>query len=133
MNNQKVILFDGICNLCNRYVQFVIKHDKKNMYKFASLQSTLGSGILRRFALPENNFKTILLVEDNKLFTKSTAILRVAKNLNGIYKAAAILFVIPKPVRDFFYMLVSKNRHRFFKMKNSCLFPYAVLKEKFIE
>lgn len=129
---RQVILFDGACNLCNRYVQFVIAHDPDRRYRFASLQSACGASIIARFGLPSNVFQTIVLLDNDQIFTKSTAVLRIASNLRGWYRALVIFGVVPKPLRDAVYLLVSNNRHRVFAGANPCRLPEGATAERFI-
>src|SRR3982751_1303962 len=103
MNNlsHPVILFDGICNLCNASVQFVIKHDKKRLFRFASLQLPFGAAILKEHNLPADTFNSFILLSDNKIYARSTAALLVAKKLNGIVKLLYAFIIVPKFIRDF--------------------------------
>lgn len=130
--DKSIILFDGVCNLCNSSVQFIIKRDAKNHFYFASLQSDAGQQILLQNNLENLNFDTILLVEGNKIHDKSTAILKISKRLSGFYKLLYGFIIIPKFIRDFFYSIVSKNRYRWFGKQESCMIPTPELKAKFL-
>ena len=128
-----VILFDGVCNLCNGAVNWLIKRDKKNIFKFASLQSAYGKQVIEQNKLTNQYLNTIVLVENNKVYLRSIAVLRVLKHLGGVYKLAYIFIVLPVPVLNFFYNIVAKYRYRWFGKTDSCRVPDASLKEKFIE
>src|SRR5690242_19102111 len=91
-----VILFDGVCNLCNASVQYVIKHDKKKLFRFASLQSSFGESVMKQYDLPVNTFNSFILLSDNKIYTRSTASLLVAKKLSGLIKLLYGFIIIPK-------------------------------------
>lgn len=133
MNNSPVILFDGVCNLCNASVQFIIKHDTAAKYKFASLQSESGRQLLHHYQLPLTDFNSFVLIRDNKAFTKSTAALMVAKELNGIVKLLYGFIVVPVFIRDAVYNLIAQNRYKWFGKKESCLLPTPALQSRFLK
>ena len=128
-----IILFDGVCNLCNSTVQFIIKNDIKNNFKFSSLQSDFGKNFLIKNGLDKDNYSSIILIVDkDKYYTKSSAILKIYTKLRG-YKWMGIFFLIPKFLRDLGYSIISKNRYLIFgKAENSCLLPSQKLNDKFI-
>lgn len=128
----KVILFDGVCNLCNSTVRFVINKDSKNIFKFASLQSLFGAKYIKKHNINVQNLSTIVLIENDQFYTRSTAILKIFKSLKG-YKWTVIFFYIPQFIRDFFYDIISRNRFLLFGRKNSCMIPSKELLDKFIE
>lgn len=130
MNN--IILFDGECNFCDHGVQFIIKRDPTGIYKFASLQSTMGLKLLKEHHVPED-VDSFILIEDNKYHEKSSAALRVCKNLTGIWKLFFIFLLIPKPLRDIVYDVIAKNRYKWFGKKNSCMIPSPEIRARFIE
>lgn len=133
MKSSKIILFDGVCNLCNSTVQFVIDYDPENKFKFASLQSDFGQNFLKENNLSTEAFKSIILVEGEKYYTQSDAVLRIGKELKGKYKYAGALLWIPRFIRDFVYSIVSKNRYSWFGKKDNCWLPTPELKEKFLD
>ncbi len=133
MKTRKIILFDGICNLCNQSVQFVIEHDSKNQFRFASLQSDFGQDFLKKNKLEATQFDSIVFIEDDQFYTKSSAALKIAKYLDGITSWLTIFMIIPKPLRDIVYNFIAKNRYRWFGKNESCWLPTAELKAKFIE
>jgi predicted DCC family thiol-disulfide oxidoreductase YuxK len=128
-----IVLFDGICNLCNSTVQFIIKRDKNNVFKFSSLQSEFGQNFLKERNLSSTSFNSIILYEPGvAYYTKSTAVLKIAQNLSFPYNILSIFLLIPSPIRDSIYSLLSKNRYHLFGKQNSCMIPTPENKKKFI-
>ena len=130
--NNPIVLFDGVCNLCNSSVQFLIRHDQKNTLRFASLQSEAGQTLLQKFNLPTNVFNSFVLVEDEKVYLRSSAALKVASYLGGFWKILQILWIVPRFVRDGVYNLIAKNRYRWFGKKTECMIPTPELKARFL-
>ena len=126
-------MFDGICNLCNQSVQFVIEHDSKNQFRFASLQSDFGQDFLKKNKLEAIQFDSIVFIEDDQFYTKSSAALKIAKYLDGLTSWLTIFMIVPKPLRDIVYSFIAKNRYRWFGKNESCWLPTKELKAKFIE
>ena len=133
MKTRKIILFDGICNLCNQSVQFVIEHDDKNQFQFASLQSDFGQNFLKENNLDASKFDSVVFIEDDKFYTKSSAALKISKYLDGITSWLTIFMIVPKPLRDMVYSFIAKNRYRWFGKQESCRLPTPELKAKFLE
>lgn len=129
---EHIILFDGVCHFCNRSVQFIIKRDATAIFKFASLQSDIGQALLNKHHLP-NDLDSFVLIRGNKTYTKSTAALQVARHLKGPWKALYPLLIIPKPIRDFLYHLIAKNRYKWFGKKDSCQLPSQGIRDRFLE
>jgi predicted DCC family thiol-disulfide oxidoreductase YuxK len=125
-----IILFDGVCNFCDGSVNFIIEHDKKNYFKFAPLQSEAGQRYVEKFGL--SAIDSVILVEDDKAHTHSTAALKIAKKLGGIWSLFYAFIIIPKPVRDFFYKLFAKNRYKLFGKKDECMIPTPDVRAKFL-
>jgi len=132
MAAQSIILFDGVCNLCNAAVQFVIKRDRKNQFLFASLQSETGKLLLKQFNLDKNEMNSIILIENEKAYQRSTAALKVAKKLDGLWFLLYAFIIVPKFIRDGVYNLISKNRYSWFGRKDECMIPTPELKAKFL-
>lgn len=127
----KIILFDGICNLCNRSVQFIIRHDRSATFKFASLQSEVGQKLLSQFPhLADVN--SIILIADNCAYAQSTAALKIARQLNGGLKLLYVFIVIPAALRDFIYNVIAKNRYRWFGRRDHCMVANEEQKNRFI-
>ncbi|GAB4165730.1 MAG: DUF393 domain-containing protein [Winogradskyella sp.] len=132
--NKQLILFDGVCNLCNSSVLFVIKRDKKNKFLFAPLQSDIGKTITQHFKIDTEQVDSILLYnpKKEKIYYKSTAALHVAKQLNFPVVLMVIFFIIPSFVRDWVYDFVAKNRYKWYGKKEACMIPTPELKAKFL-
>lgn len=126
----KILLFDGVCNLCNGTINYIIKRDKENQFKFASLQSDYAKEVLK--GSPFLNLSTMVLIEDENIYTRSTAVLRVFKELKG-YKWVKALLWMPASLRDVFYKLVAYNRYTLFGRQESCLLPSKELLDRFIQ
>jgi predicted DCC family thiol-disulfide oxidoreductase YuxK len=133
MTENPVILFDGVCNLCNNSVQFVINHDEKKLFRFASLQSTAGQALLKEYQLPETNFSSFVLIKNGEVFLKSTAALTVAKELKGLVKIIYIFIIVPSFIRNWVYNLIAKNRYKWFGKKDSCMIPTPELQSRFLK
>ncbi len=127
-----IILFDGVCNFCDSSVNFIIDKDKKNIFKFAALQSDKGQEILDYFNLPKDDFDSFVFIENNKVYKKSSAALKIANKLGGLWKVSYPLIIIPSFIRDFFYSLIARNRYRLFGKKDACRIPTPEFKQKFL-
>ena len=132
MKIDNVIFFDGICNLCNGAVQFTIERDDKNIFKFAALQSDFAEEELKAFSINHNQLGSFVLLEDGKVYQKSTAALRVAKKLNGFWPLLYAFIVVPKFIRDAVYDFIAKNRYKWFGKQESCWVPTPELKSRFL-
>jgi predicted DCC family thiol-disulfide oxidoreductase YuxK len=128
-----IILFDGVCNLCNSSVQFILKRDSKKKFLFASLQGKNGQEILKQSGLPANTLNSFILVEGDHIYTRSTAALRMLKGLGGGWKLLYGFIIIPKFIRDAAYNLVARNRYNWFGKKEECWVPSAELKQRFLD
>jgi predicted DCC family thiol-disulfide oxidoreductase YuxK len=130
----KVILFDGVCNLCNSSVNFIIDRDTKNEFRFAALQSEVGQRLLSSMpAASLKDFDSVVLIEGDRIYKKSTAALRIARSLKGIWSWLYIFILIPRFLRDPIYNLIANNRYRWFGKKDSCRIPTAELRSRFLE
>jgi len=130
--NQPLLFFDGVCNLCNSSVQTIIKKDPHQKFKFASIQSDAAKEILLQFDNFNSDIDSIILINKNKIYYKSSAILRVCEILGGVYSFLIIFWLVPKPIRDWMYDFVAKNRYRWFGKRESCMLPSDDLKERFL-
>ena len=128
---ERIILFDGDCNFCDKSVQFILKRDPRGSFKFASLQSEIGKKLLDKYNVP-TTIDSFVLIEDNHCYLKSSAGLRVCRNLKGAWSFLYFLLVIPKPLRDFFYDIIAKNRYKWFGTKNSCMLPSPEERKRFL-
>ena len=127
-----IILFDGVCNLCNASVQFILKYDDKNQFLFAPLQSDAGRKLLLQFNVENINLMSIVLIEDDKVYEKSTAVLRIGKKLRTPWNFLYLFIIIPKAMRDYIYYLIAKNRYKWFGKKDTCLPVSSEYKNRFI-
>lgn len=128
----KVILFDGVCNLCNSSVNLVIKKDKKDVFKFAPLQSDFGEKSLKKYKIDPKDTDSIILIDGGKFYIKSSAALHIAKHLSGLYPLLYGFMIVPKFIRNWVYDYVAKNRYRWYGKKESCMIPTSELKAKFL-
>jgi predicted DCC family thiol-disulfide oxidoreductase YuxK len=128
-----IILFDGVCNLCNNSVQFILKRDKKRKFRFGSLQGEAGQALLKQFNLPPENLHTFVLIEGDRVYTKSTAALRIAKHLRRGWNLFYGLIIIPRFLRDAIYNWVSRNRYKWFGKRDSCRLPSPEEKALFLD
>ena len=126
-----VILFDGVCNFCNGAVNFIIRHDGEKKFKFAPLQSEIGKQMQAKYGIGED-VDSIILVENDKAYTYSTAGLRVAKGLRGIWSLGFVFIIVPKFIRDYLYRLFAKNRYRLFGRQDACMLPTPDVRERFL-
>ena len=133
IENKSIIFFDGVCNLCNNSVNFIIKRDKHKRFLYASLQSDAARDILLQFKIKISDLDSIILVENGKLYQKSTAILKIAKQLNGFWKVNYIFIIIPKFMRDNIYDIIAKNRYKWFGRREKCMLPTGDMKLRFLE
>jgi predicted DCC family thiol-disulfide oxidoreductase YuxK len=127
-----VVIFDGICNLCAHSVQFILRHEAKPEILFASLQSAQGARLLREFNFNPDDAKTFVLISGGKAYVKSTAAIRVARQLRGAWKLLSAVWVIPRPVRNYLYDLVARNRYRWFGQLEACMVPTPDLACRFL-
>jgi predicted DCC family thiol-disulfide oxidoreductase YuxK len=132
LKENQVILFDGVCNFCNSTINFVIKHDKKGLFRFAPLQSATGNELLKRFNLSTTDFDSFVLIEGDKFYTKSTAALRVLKHLSFPYPLAAALIVVPAFIRNVVYDFISHNRYKWFGKREVCMVPTKEVRGRFL-
>lgn len=132
MDNQSIILFDGVCNLCNSAVNFVIKRDKKNMIQFAPLQSETAHVLLENCNIPAAEMKSFIFIEEGKPYTQSAAALKVCRYLTGLWPLLYCLIIVPRFIRDGIYKWIAKNRYKWFGQKNECMIPAPELQRKFL-
>ena len=127
-----VILFDGVCNLCSGAVAFIIKRDKSARYKFAALQSETGKNFISKFNLSPEKIDSIFLVDNDTYYIKSTAVIKICRDLGALWPLVYIFILIPKALRDYIYDLVAKNRYRWFGKQEQCLIPGEEIESRFL-
>ena len=132
MKDYQVILFDGVCNFCNYWVNFILARDKNDLFRFAALQSEAGQELLKKVNLSQTSFDTFFLIDGDNYFTKSTAALMIAGKLKSAVKLFYPFIFLPKPIRDFFYDLIAKNRYQFFGKRVVCRIPTEDERGKFL-
>lgn len=126
------ILFDGVCNLCNTLVQFVIRHDPAGRFRFAALQSASGQALLSQHGLRTHDFDTFVYIRNGTAHTQSTAGLLVMRDLGGGWQLLYALIIVPRFIRDAVYAAIARNRYRFFGRKDACMIPTPELKSRFL-
>lgn len=131
--NNPIILFDGVCNLCNRFVQFIIKRDPNARFKFASIQSESGQSILHKLNLSKSSFDSIVYFKENKYFIKSSAGLQILKDLGGPWQLFYVFILIPQFIRDPIYNFIAKKRYKLFGKCDTCMIPAPEIKPRFLE
>ena len=132
-SNEHIILFDGVCNLCNGLVKFIIKHDPKARFKFASLQSDAGQALLEKHKLSAKDFDSIIYLQDTSYYVKSSAVLHILKDMKGIWQLLYLTIITPSPIRDFAYSIIAKYRYKIFGKRTVCMIPTPDVKSRFIE
>jgi predicted DCC family thiol-disulfide oxidoreductase YuxK len=130
---EHVLLFDGVCNLCNGAVQFIIKHDKNSVIKFASLQSAAGQELLNKYHINSETFVTMIYIQNQVVYTESNAALRIASTLGCVWKTAVLLYIFPEFIRNAFYRMVSRNRYRIFGKRETCMIPSPEIVSRFLD
>jgi len=126
-----IVLFDGDCNFCNSSVNFIIKRDHQKNIRFTPLESLKGKQLQKTYSLPSFKYGSVVLIENNNAYTKSTAVLKISKKLSGLYPLLYVFMIIPKMLRDVLYDLIAKNRHRI--KKDTCIIPDQDIRERFLE
>lgn len=131
---KKIILFDGLCNLCDSSIQFVIKHDSNDQFRFVALQSDLGQKIIAHIGINSKNIDSVVLYEPGvAYYYKSNAALQIARNLGGLFHLGTVFRIIPTTLRNALYDYIAKNRYSWYGKKPKCLIPTTDLKAKFLE
>jgi predicted DCC family thiol-disulfide oxidoreductase YuxK len=131
--NQRIIFFDGVCNLCQQSVQFILAHDPKVIFSFASLQGEAAKKILSSRQLDAQQMNSFVLLEKGKVYTRSTAALRVAKQMSGIWPVLCVFMVVPSFIRDAVYNWIARNRYHWFGKLETCWIPSPEWKERFLD
>ena len=132
MDLHPVVLFDGVCNYCNAMVNFIIRRDKKKVFRFAPLQSEAAQEILRQYHFPQMNFDSFILVENDKIHQRSDAALRLYNKLPWYWKWTQIFWIFPKFIRDGVYNVIARNRYKWFGKKDQCMVPAPEVRERFL-
>jgi predicted DCC family thiol-disulfide oxidoreductase YuxK len=128
-----ILLFDGVCNLCNGSVQFIIRRDPEARFRFASLQSEAGQRYLDELRIDRQALDSLILIEGDRWSKESDAVLRIVRLLGGPWKALAVFRLFPRPLRDRLYRLIARNRYRWFGKRESCWLPTPELRSRFLD
>ena len=129
---ERLVVFDGVCNWCNAWVNFMIDRDPKQKFKFGMLQSDSAQRILKELQLPTEDFKTFLLLEHGRVSTKSTAALRIVRHLSGLWPMLYLFIVVPRPIRDAVYNFVARHRYEWMGKAEACRVPTPGERERFV-
>jgi predicted DCC family thiol-disulfide oxidoreductase YuxK len=130
--NDAIVLFDGVCNFCNSSVNFIIARDKKKYFRFSPIQSVTGQKLIRQYHLEDINLQSIILIENNKAYIYSTAMLKVVRKINGLWQLAYLFILVPPVIRDAIYKIIARNRYKWFGKKEQCKVPPPDVKSRFI-
>ena len=128
-----IILFDGVCNFCNRTINIILKYDKQAYFQFAASQSIAAMGIMQAFKIEHIAIASVILIDNEKVYTKTDAVIQIANRLSGWPKLFRLLKFIPKPMRDFAYDLIAKNRYALFGKKDDCMIPEPSMRHRFLQ
>ena len=127
-----VVLFDGVCRLCSFWARFLIRFDRKRVFKLATVQSAEGKALLKWFGLPTDTYETMAVIEGREIYTKSAAFIRVVRNLPFPWPLAATVWLIPRPIRDWMYDRIALNRYTLFGQYDACLLPAPDHNDRFL-
>jgi len=131
-SGKAIVLFDGVCNFCNGTVNFIIRRDRNDSFRFAPLQSEIGQKLLRQYDLNAPGIDSVVLIENGRAFMHSTAALKIAQKLGGVWQIFSVFQFVPRSARDFFYRLFARNRYRLFGKKEVCMMPTPEIKARFL-
>jgi len=132
INGRHLVIFDGVCNFCNGTVNFIINRDAKGVFCFSPMQSDLAKQLAGKHLIKDVGVDTLLLLKNNTTYTRSNAALEIAKDLTGYWYLLNIFKIIPRPVRDFFYRVVARNRYALFGKRNECMVPTDAVRSRFV-
>ncbi len=127
-----LILFDGVCKFCNNSINFTIRHDKRDVFRFAPFQAEIGAQVLTDFAVDSEKLQSVILIERGTLYVKSTAALRIARKLNGLWPCLYVLIIVPPFLRNWIYDWIARNRYKWFGKMDACMVPTPEVRRKFI-
>jgi predicted DCC family thiol-disulfide oxidoreductase YuxK len=131
--DKKIILFDGVCNLCDATVQFLIKRDVKDVFRFVAIQSDLGQDIINHIGIDTSKTDSIILYEPgHAYYYKSEAALKIGKELGGVYSLLSVFTLLPKIISNSVYDFIARNRYKWYGKKDACMVPSAAMKAKFL-
>jgi len=132
MIKQNIIIFDGVCNFCNAAVKFIIKRNCEKKFLFSSMQNEKSKELLAQFSIDNSDLDTLIVIKNDTVFIKSDAVLEIVKEFSRFWFILSYCKIIPKPIRDFIYTLISRNRYKLFGKKESCFIPTKEQQERFL-
>ena len=132
-NGEQVIIFDGVCKLCNAWSRFIIKHDKHHRFRLCSIQSPQGKDLLEHFGYNSEDVTTMLLAQSDRCYDKSGAFLQVMHGLGWPYRVLCAAYIVPRPIRDWLYDRIALNRYRLFGKYDSCTLPNPDHQKRFLD
>ncbi len=130
---ENIVIFDGVCNLCEFSVNFIFERDSAGQFYFTPAQSPLGASLLKRFGINTSRLDTVVLVRDGLAFTRSAAAIEIASKLDNPWNLLTVFQAVPEPLRDMLYDLIAQNRYQLFGKKEACMLPSEALRKRFIE
>lgn len=130
---ENIVIFDGVCNLCEFSVNFIFEHDTAGQFSFTPAQSPLGASLLRHFGINTSRLDTVVLVRGERAFTRSAAAIEIASGLDTPWNLLAVFKAVPEPLRDMLYDLIAQNRYQLFGKKEECMLPSEELRRRFLE
>lgn len=133
MSVESIIVFDGVCNLCNGWVRFLLRHDHRQQFRFASMQGEAGRRLLGQHGLDPDDPNSFLLFDAGQAFTDSAAMLRVLWRLGGLWRFSGVLRIVPRPIRDALYRALARNRYRLFGRRQVCMLPDPKHSHRFLD
>lgn len=128
-----LVIFDGVCNLCAHSVSFILAHETEPQFRFATVQSGVGTRLLRELGLDPDDVETFVVIADGRAYLRSDAAIRIAPHLRGAWRWLKAVKVVPRPIRDWVYDLVARNRYRWFGRADECMVPTAEIRARFID
>lgn len=132
MEDHPIVLFDGVCNFCDGAVNFLIRQDKKGIFRFAPLQSEAGQQLLKKYNLPTTHFDTFILIDKGKVYNRSSAALKIYSHLSWYWQWTQIFWIIPPFIRNAVYSFIARNRYKWFGKKEQCMVPTLEVRERFL-
>ena len=133
MSGEKlIVLFDGVCNFCNGWVQLILRNDKKDEFLFAALQSDAGKRLLSDSNLSSPPPESVIVIEKGKYHFHSSAALRISSRMGGLWKLMVVFYILPRPIRDGLYSIIARNRYKWFGRKDTCMVPDEKVRNKFL-
>lgn len=132
MNNQQIIIFDGVCDFCNGAVNFIINRDSKKIFKFSPIQSEIAQNLILKHQINDVDNDTVLLIKDGEYFVRTNAALEIIKELDGLWFVFGIFKIIPKVARDYCYRIFARNRYKLFGKRNVCMVPTQGVRDRFL-